>query len=251
MAYGLTNSADIENTGGADQYFSRADTTSLSITGDISVEGWFKIESAPTFFFLAAKRDGTSINNGGWQWLSNGTNFQFDVVSSLGALGRCTGSVAVADYVGTWVHLAATWDAGLVAPILYVNGVVDTASATSALATDIDDNNNAIVLGREGEKDDGYYDGRMSLVRIWNDVRTQAEIADNMCVYFGTAEAGMAAEWALDDVLGGSGLNDTSGNTNTLTNNNSITFGADTPATCSAAAAAGSIRRRMMIGIGK
>ena len=65
------------------------------------------------------------------------------------------------------------------------------------------------------------------MVRFWSDVRTVTEIANNMCVVFGTAEAGMIGEWSLNDVL-----TDTSGNGFTLTNYNTATFTTALPGIC-------------------
>jgi len=244
LAYGLTNSADLE--AGSSQYFSRADTASLSITGDYAVEAWIKLESLPTgiVYPICEKNDAGT---------NRSTNFVVQstlLTIGVDQLGDNT-DVSSVDFdwgpsTGVWYHVAGSFNSTTGRVDLFIDGSA-VANATGT-ATAIFDGGASTYIGFQGGTS-RFFDGRISLVRVWNTQRTAAQFDANKCVYFGAAESGMAAEWALDDVLGGSGLNDTSGNTNTLTNVNTVTFGADTPAVC-AVAATNPLRRRMMVGIG-
>ncbi len=55
-----THSLDLELS--SSQYASRADTASLSITGDITIEGWIKLESIGNTMSIAAKTNRTVIS---------------------------------------------------------------------------------------------------------------------------------------------------------------------------------------------
>lgn len=226
MAYGLTQSADLEAS--SSQNFSRADTASLSITGAITLEGWIKIESLGQGFFCT-KQDSGSNRSWQFQYLNVGGGvYRMRGYVSGNAGGDFTsdveGTVDMTAYVGVWCHVAFTWDVSG-APKIYLNGV-DISTAQTNVATSIYDGGATIRLGVIQNPGIAYFDGRMSLWRIWSTARSQAQIAANMCNVLGST-ANLAAEWTLDNTL-----NDNSGNSNTLTNVNSTTFGADVPAIC-------------------
>lgn len=237
-----TQSADLEDS--SSQELTATDSASLSIVGDITVECWVKPESfnAAQPNFLMAKNDAGASRN--WQFLVQGTD-PFFITFGVNQDGAGTiptsadGTIDVNTYLGTWVHFAATWDAGLGnIPILYINGVVDTVSSSVALASSIADSGVVTRIGRQGGTT-RYWDGRFGLARVWSIVRTQAEIQADMCRVLG-ATTGLAAEWTLDNTL-----NDNSGNSNTLTNVNSVTFGADVAAICAPAHNYGFIQNKL------
>lgn len=214
------------------QYFSRADTASLSITGSITVECWIKPTSFASLPAVVASKVNGSINSGGW--LMNveddgAGNSQIGLQISDGS-GNATGrgSTDLDAFVGSWVHVAGTWTAGAGNfPLVYVNGVADNVTGGTG-QTAITDTNTDTYLGAQNNAGTPirFFDGRESLCRVWNVARTAAEILASYCTQLG-ATTNLQAEWTLDNTL-----NDNSGNANTLTNNNSATFAADVPAVC-------------------
>lgn len=235
MAYGLTQSADLESS--SSQYFSRADTASLSLTGDFTLEGWVKFESLPadgSAMRFVQKWTGGGTDDRAYQFYfrNNGGTYELVCITSSTGAGAVVDVVAVAwtPSTGTWYHVAVTADLAATSTYkFYVNGTQQGADQNGTVPS-MSDTAAPFLLGVNGNLVDSFFDGRMSLWRVWSAVLSQATIAANICNVYGGATANMAAEWSLDNVL-----TDASGNGNTLTNNNSIVFGVDTPATCASA----------------
>lgn len=225
MAYGLTQSVDLEAS--SSQYLSRSDTASLSITGAITMEGWIKIESLGSNQFLCSKQNSGSTRSWQFQIGDVGGVKKLTGYVSQDANGNttsdCTGTVDMTAYIGVWCHVAFVWDVTN-APTIYLNGV-DISSGQINNASSINDSNSSILLGAI-QVNQFLFDGRMSLWRIWSTARSQAQIAAGMCSVLGST-SNLAAEWTLDNTLA-----DNSGNSNTLSNNGSATFGADVPTVC-------------------
>lgn len=229
-AYSITQSADLELS--SSQYFSRADTASLSITGALTLECWVNPESFASENMLITKQDSGSnrsfildtVDVGGGD-----IRLRVRINDSPGdgsVTSDCTGLTNLASLTGTWVHLAATWDITN-PPKVFVNGVNDSNTATDTNdAGAVYDNSATIRLGTVQTTPTLFWDGRISLARVWSTDRLESVLAASMCTVFGTT-ANLAAEWTLDNTL-----NDNSGNGNTLTNNNTTTFSAGIPGTC-------------------
>src|SRR3990167_3457147 len=105
-----THSLDLELDSDPKQYASRADTASLSITGDLTIECWIKPESTGILHNLVAKWD-TTGNLRSYRLLHlSATNLQFQVspdgTSSAGTAQSNTNIPA-----GTWAHVAVTYNA--------------------------------------------------------------------------------------------------------------------------------------------
>jgi len=93
-----------------------------------------------------------------------------------------------------WNHISLTYnkDAGTDEIKLYING---TQSASVAYSTAITTNNNNLLLG-----DMAGFIGKMDEVRIWNDVRTEQEIRDNMHrVVTAVSETNLVGYWNLNE----------------------------------------------------
>ncbi len=90
----------------------------------------------------------------------------------------------------TWYHVALTYDANTNILSLYQDGVLaDQGPATGAYS----ESNLFIGAFNPNPEPNNLYEGRMDEVRIWNIVRTQAEIANNRnCVLTGD-EPGLVA----------------------------------------------------------
>ncbi len=100
-----------------------------------------------------------------------------------------------------WVHVAATLSSGTMR--LYINGqeVATGASPGTPAGTDA-----PFALG--GGAEFGLRNccwlqsGYLRQARVWNRALTQSEIANNMSVRLNGNEAGLAAQWMLDDTEG-------------------------------------------------
>lgn len=232
MAYGLTQSYDQE--AGSSQYSTAADSASLSVTGNLTLEGWLKLETAPTSGntqTIYDKDTNTGSQRGYWLRYQNvaGT-YKFELGISSAGSGR---SVATINYTlteGTWTHVAAVYTAATGGYELFING--SSVGTASGLDTSIFNNTAVFVLGAvlDSGSYSQHFDGRFSLVRVWAEARSGANILANICNVLG-AGGNLKAEWTLDNVY-----TDNSGNSNTLTGVNTPTFAADLPSTCATVA---------------
>jgi hypothetical protein len=99
--------------------------------------------------------------------------------------------------LNTWQHVAATYDGSMTR--LYKNGVViDSIAYTGNMGT----NSNSCVIG--GWATTGRnFPGKIDEVRIWNVVRTTAEIANSMNGEFCGAPTGLAAYYKFNQGTAG------------------------------------------------
>ncbi|MBP5373351.1 MAG: Ig-like domain-containing protein [Bacteroidales bacterium] len=137
-----------------------------------------------------------------------------------------------------WYHVALTYSVGNGA-ILYVDGEkkaenLSFATANAQLTSSAPSNsthNNSVYIGasyftRTGSygnykwPNDRYFDGEMCEIRVWDVVRTEQEIKDNMNGFEGT-HANLKAYWKMDlsDANNGEGntITDHSGNGKNIT----------------------------------
>lgn len=222
MAYGLTKSANLVPA--SSQYFSAADSASLSVTGDVTLECWVRFNALSGTQWIASKK----ADDDNYDCYSiyvtttalsarfyNGTNYEDETVSWTAS-------------TGTWYHLAVVRSGTSV--LFYVNGSQQGSTQTQTTVTGALQNSTAIfAIGRYRAADGRYFDGDISLVRVWNVARSSGDISANMCTVYGTGTTNMQAEWSLNDVV-----TDASGNSNTLTNNGTATFTTALPSTCAA-----------------
>ena len=249
MAYGLTQSVDIE--GSTPDYLSRADGAELSPTGSFTLEGWVKFESLPSSGNTAtfvAKRDGGANQRSYWFYVTNvaGSYFLALQTSDDGSSAFDTVSLtSISITTGVWYHVAVTYTSGTGAIAWYLDGAA--AGTGTSLDTSIFDGTAAFLLGNRFEGGSGAdpFDGRMSLWRVWKgEVRSEANIAANMCNVLG-ATTNLSAEWTLDNTY-----NDNSGNSLTLTANGSPSFGSDVPSVCGSVAVAAPHSNLPLLGVG-
>lgn len=229
MAYGLTKSLDLES--GSSQYGAKSDTASLSQAGDMSIESWLNVESIPALMGIFCKGTAGSSNLAYNLSITAGGLLQFlassDGTSSNRDQIETDAAVFSAGNFGTWVHVAVTYDLSARDAVFYVNGseVASTPDTAGTMASVFDSAADLNVGARAAAN---FYDGKISLVRYWSDIRTQSEIDNNKCNVFGTAEAGMIGEWSLNDVY----TNYSGGESLTLTPSGTPAFVEDVPSTC-------------------
>ena len=214
-AYGLTQSGNL--VASTNSNFSRADDALLDITGASTVEVWIYYNSsiAAGTKDLVYKQETSGSFNGWRLYLDTaGTGLHFTSQAT-------DKTVAWTPTTNTWYHVAAT-NSGAGTIKFYVNGVQQGADQTGF--TNPAAGTNTLYIG--ADNGDTITNTNISLVRIWGVVRTEAELAAAKCSVLG-ATTNLNAEWTLDNTL-----NDNSGNSLTLTNNNVATFEAVLPSAC-------------------
>src|SRR3990167_1811036 len=197
------------------QNLSAADSTSLSITGDITIELWVKLEtqlSATQIMMFVDKEDSYKF----FYQESGGTNYFGFAINAGTPL-----TIAQTLTVATWTHIAATWTNDTIT--MYVNGV-SIGTGTSG-QTSITDNANVLRIGAQNNSPAiRFFDGMIDDVRLWSVVRTGTEINNNKSIQLLGTETNLNAYWRLNN-----NLVDKTANGNTLTNNGSAVFSTDTP----------------------
>lgn len=135
---------------------------------DFTFEAWIKIESYAGSRVFYAQQDASNfatmlINNGYLLFYVKVSNITYSRAISVPPAGE-------------WVHVAATWDASVLFPSVYVNGVLQSGSPSGASSSGI---NNTLTLG---SRTDGaqLFIGEMDEVRIWNTTRKECEIRSMM-----------------------------------------------------------------------
>jgi hypothetical protein len=99
--------------------------------------------------------------------------------------------------LNTWMHIAVTYSGSELK--LYVNGVEDaTKTVTSPMAA----SNYNLCIGEGSMWKDRRFTGKMSDLRFWNVVRSQADISASMSSSLSGTETGLVANWKMNEGTG-------------------------------------------------
>ena len=212
------------------QYAYAADSTSLSVTGDLTLELWVKFETLAdnSTYSLVGKYGSEGNQKAYW--------FQIDKTSGVvtlnliysdnGASGDAKTSSAITVTTGVWYHFAVTLDVSVHTAIFYQNGTA-VGTASGGTRTSIYDANAPLMIGAVGTvaSPSLYLDGVVDEVRVWNDIRTQQEITFNYQKELTPAnEPNLVGYWRLNN-----DYNDSTSNHNDLTPSGSPSFSATVP----------------------
>lgn len=215
-------------------YSQRADTASLSPVGDVSFEGWIKLRALPSTgsvaMYFPSKYDGDA--NRSWYWridASDKMGFKFWDSGGEGdpdASGFTSDSaVIVSGELNTWIHWAVTVDVSGPSVIFYKNLVVQADTADLTNATDIKDGNQEFTIGAlDHSSASGFVEGLMNNVRMYGDIRTPTELADNWKTVL-ASDDNLIGSWFSDKA----DANDLTSNNNDLTDEASPTYSQDVP----------------------
>lgn len=188
---------------GESDYMQRADTATLSVTGDCTFECWVNFVSLPAngaTMYLASKLETSKYsysfgvyNNAGTYTLrasySNDGSSVEDVDKSVSG-----GSLST----GTWYHFAFAFDASAASTEYYQNG--SSLSTSSGSFTAIHDNDSVFELGHR-PVGDGYLNGILTNVRLWGDIRSSGEISGNYQKVISATGDDLNANWTFGDYL--------------------------------------------------
>ncbi|HPS30102.1 MAG TPA: hypothetical protein PLZ43_07595, partial [bacterium] len=117
-----------------------------------------------------------------------------------------------------WIHLAMTWKSGDRLKG-YINGqtVIDVATASYDITT-----TNALIIGMAPWNDlnENHFNGKIDEIRIWNDIRTESEIRQNMYRELPdpVSETNLAAYYKFNETAGTVLEDSKNSNDGTLTN---------------------------------
>ena len=217
-------SIDLES--GSSQYLSVVDSSALDLSTSGTLEAWVNFESLPSY-----NADYKFVSK--WNSSSNDRSYLFDLentagtynlifgVSSSGGGGSYSGhSVNWTPETDVWYHVAATYNAGTVK--LYVDG--DQVGSDGSVSSSIYDGASDFIVGSQEGGTSAFFDGLIDDVRVWSDVRTEAEIEDNMFEALTGSESNLVGYWDLNGTT-----TDQTSNGNDLTENNGPSYSSEPP----------------------
>ena len=205
--YVRAGAASLEFSSGDGDYVDIPNNMTSDLTGDYTFEAWIK----------TAKNDATIIgvndNDGADNdiiWRVDGDVLEFFNTSG----GNPTGSVTLND--NNWHHVAVAVDNSSNTIQMYVDGVADGSESHGHVLDGTTDEGIFIGTEMDGSGFTGagnFFDGLMTEVRIWDDVRTATEIANNMNACIDAAsETNLVAYFKMTDGSGSSTLTDVTSN---------------------------------------
>ena len=229
----MPNTHVIDLEAGSSQYLSVADNVALSITGDISMEAWVKVESFASNATYTIMSKFTSTGD------QRSYIFSYRNPSSVPQLYLNCPSVGAGEAgdefsenvdlgTGVWHHVAVTVNHTTNEVKFYVDGAQEGSTQTITINS-IFDGNAAFMIGAlTTTVVTQFFDGLIDEVRVWSDVRTTAEILASYNLELDGDEAGLAGYWKLNN-----SLLDITANGSNLTNNGAAVFSTDVPFTAS------------------
>lgn len=212
-----TQCADLELS--SSQYFNRANASvsGLSFTTAFTIEAWVKLES------YGNGTDELAIVS---RFTSPAAGFLLRVnpngtVNILGASGGSVDGQTTYQSIplNKWVHIAAQTDLVANTGAIYIDGV-----SVSTLG----DHNSINAITNTGDLQIGamtgadFFDGEIADVRLWNAIRTETEIRDNMFQQLTGTETNLIGYWKLNG-----DANDSTSNANHLTASGGAGFATD------------------------
>jgi|GEM_PF-2831703 len=177
-------------------------------TNQVTAEAWINTTSTASLQTVVG-----NYQNGSMQLLlrldqtggSNKATFWVGLAGNPGGFVSVVGTTTIAQ--NTWYHIAGTYDGETLS--IYVNGVLE--NTTTILGT-IPVSNNEFRIGGGLQNNTEYFNGNITDVRIWNTVRSAAQIDANMDACIPGNESGLVALYNMFDGAGSTTLTDESVN---------------------------------------
>lgn len=176
---------------GLDDYLSGSTSPVLDITGNLTIELWVnRTANMPDWQRLVGKGDMTYRTYG--VWLSSGGQLLFQSYGPSGSMDLAGPIIPL----NTWTHIACV-RSGTQA-LIYVNGVL--TNGTSYPTTVSYSSPLPLTVGYSGFHT--LYRGRLDEIRIWNTLRSNSDIVNNMNTCLVGNEAGLVANYRMEDTPG-------------------------------------------------
>lgn len=200
-----THSLDLEFS--SSQYAYVADNADVSVTGDITMEAWINLETKDIFQYIAGKWLGTTTYSYVFD-IENANNYLEFRVSDDGTTDdthfQVWRSTTKIDTTSLWYHVATNFDISGETSNFIINGSEEAGTKTtgSTLGASIYDSNSDFSIGSVNGAGTGYsnfLDGKIDEVRLWDDVRNEAEIDDNKCIELAGNEANLVGYWKFNE----------------------------------------------------
>lgn len=208
----MANTRSITLATGTGQSLTANDSATLSIIGDLTLEVYVKMPAGGGDLNFSKYGN---VNNYSWQaYLDSSENWTW-ISSSDGV--NTTAKFAASGIGIDWAHCAWRYTAAAGQIEFLLNGVV--VGTALGLPTSIFDGNSPFVVTSSRTTDI-----KVDELRLWNDLRTDAEISANMNRELAGNDSGLVAYWKLNN-----SYTDTTGNGNNFTPSGTPSFTTDVP----------------------
>ncbi len=191
-----------------------------NLGNEVTYEAWINTDDIAKQMAVVTRGSNDNVNGMGFG-IENG---------KIWASGSNTGIWDVA-YAGNitafkWIHIAASYDKTLGQIKIYQNGeLVSTSNRTFV----IDGSTFNMNIGRNHTTAIQYFSRKIDDVRVWNTIRTQAEIQNNMNKELAGTETGLVAYYKMNEVGKGNGITVNNSAMTGLKFNGITVGGTDTP----------------------
>lgn len=235
----MANTHSLQLTRASSQYAQAADSSALSVTGDLTMECWVKCTTLPGSGIgcpMIFKGDYNTNNSYQLYYLNNGGTPQIvcTIFSGAGNANYCSSAFNYTLTIGTWFHVAMVVTVANAIGSkfeLFINGVSQgngSTSVTGTAPTSIYNGSTELGIGMCGNPifllTTYCFDGKFDEVRVWNVARTGAQIAANYQTELTGSESGLVGYWKMNNSNA-----DSTSNANSLTIYGSAPYSTDIP----------------------
>jgi hypothetical protein len=184
----------LQFSGIATSYIDLGQQTAFNST-QFTIEAWVNFQSLTGAYIIST--EGSAAASGGNQGFVlrvTGTKLQL----SLGANNAWPNLNSTTDIlVNTWYHVAATYSGTEIN--LYINGVLDASTTiTTPMVTSVQN----LCIGEGSMWKNRLFIGKMADLRFWNVVLSATDIAGSMSTSLTGKEAGLVADWKMNEGAG-------------------------------------------------
>lgn len=192
---------------GVDDYIDLGAMTELENQSQFTFEAWIQpltIDQQNERIFSKrlsnTSRIEISLGNGGGEAAS-----QFVRISICNGFSETADSPNLTVPVGTWTHLAVTFDGGASAGNrlkFYTNGIKQSLSSDPS-ATVTHTGNGTAHIGKISDNSNNASNIEIDEIRLWNIKRTEQSIRENMHLTLKGCETGLVSYYQLNELSGG------------------------------------------------
>lgn len=199
--------------GDADNYINIGDQFN-ELDFPFTIEAWIKPENfSDPYSTIFVSDNPTEAYYGFWFRLSSAGNLILEMGDGTGGSGsgnRQGRQTSESILLDEWVHVAAVCNSDSDVDF-YINGVLksDVSTGGSASISTLTHNSSPALIGNmETIFDIHPFDGVIDEVRLWNDVRTEMEIRENMCKKLSDTDVNLIGYWKADESYSSSEITD-------------------------------------------
>jgi len=214
---------------GSNQIIKANDNAGLEIANTMTFELWLNPQTLPTGGgrIYIANRDPDDNANRVWalSLIEISGRYRMQIYNSSDGTNTNTSNQNVSSLIdletGEWYHLAWVVNSATVNFYLNGEGVGSASSLNSSMYTG---GTSQLTVGSYDTGQSNFVDGYIDDIRLWNDVRTAQEIADNFEKELSGTESNLVGYWKLNN-----NYDDSTATNNDMSGVNTPTFSTEVP----------------------